>query len=106
MVAETEFCTSCKIITDHLVEYLTMADGRPYRKGKCGKCSVTRALPHNTLPPGDTTLHFGKHKGVKLKDVPVDYLEWLLSTKLSHSQKERIEIVLGRGPTSIVDHLK
>lgn len=27
--------------------------------------------------PADVVLHFGKHKGKKLKDVPTDYIEWL-----------------------------
>jgi uncharacterized protein (DUF3820 family) len=32
--------------------------------------------------PGDVTLRFGQHRGKRLREVPVGYLEWLLTIEL------------------------
>ena len=42
------------------------------------------------------TMPFGKHKGTLLKDIPVDYLEWVLENcqNLSYILRKAIENVL------------
>lgn len=44
--------------------------------------------------PGETTLKFGKHKGEKLRDVPVAYLDWLLGIDLRDDLRADIESFL------------
>lgn len=41
------------------------------------------------------TLTFGKHQGKKLKDVPTDYLEWLLGNKADERMKKLIALATG-----------
>lgn len=43
---------------------------------------------------GDTILPFGKHKGQKLSEVPVRYLDWMLSIDLSPQLRADIEAYL------------
>ena len=108
MVIEKEYCTTCKVSVDHEVDYKKMSDGRDMRSGKCSKCGHARALPLFDGPPEDQKIFFGKHKGKALKEVPVDYLTWLLTTDLNHSMRKRIEATvekLGSQPTKeVVDN--
>jgi hypothetical protein len=32
--------------------------------------------------PGDVTIRFGQHRGKRLREVPVGYVEWLLTIEL------------------------
>jgi exodeoxyribonuclease X len=40
---------------------------------------------------------FGKHKGLKMEEVPVDYLRWLAGTDLEEDLRYTIEQFLGAG---------
>lgn len=92
---EMEYCVACQIDTEQFVHYTKRVDGVLLRKGECGICGVRRALPHN-VPAGSVKMHFGKHKGACLKDIPRSYLEWLLdNVDLNYSLRNRINIVLG-----------
>jgi hypothetical protein len=46
------------------------------------------------IEPGDFKLTFGKHSGVMLKDVPKDYLKWLVGTELKEPLKTYVIEVL------------
>ena len=35
--------------------------------------------------PGDLRFPFGRYRGQRIRDVPVDYLDWVLSTVEGHS---------------------
>jgi uncharacterized protein (DUF3820 family) len=39
---------------------------------------------------GDYTLSFGKHKGKPLREVPVNYLDWLIGQEWLDSRLKRI----------------
>lgn len=94
-MVEKEYCTSCKQEADHEVEYTTMANGAPWRKGKCLNCRCSRTLPKKGVDPQEAELFFGKHKGKKLKEVPTSYLEWLYeNANLNHSMKTRVRAVI------------
>ena len=41
------------------------------------------------------TLPFGKYKGMKLKDVPNDYIEWMLGNKADERMKKLIALATG-----------
>ena len=34
---------------------------------------------------------FGKHKGLKMEEVPVDYLQWLVGTDLEEDMRYTVE---------------
>ena len=38
---------------------------------------------------------FGKHKGLKMEEVPVDYLHWLAGTELEEDLRYTVEQYLG-----------
>ena len=38
---------------------------------------------------------FGKHKGLKMEEVPLDYLQWLSGTDLEEDLRYTIEQYLG-----------
>jgi exodeoxyribonuclease X len=38
---------------------------------------------------------FGKHKGLKMEEVPIDYLQWLSGTDLEEDLRYTIEQYLG-----------
>lgn len=63
--------------------------------GGCGK-SLCASLPHKISQDTvcDFTLYFGKHKGKKLSEVPVDYLKWCLENLKDDKVKKRIEVFL------------
>jgi exodeoxyribonuclease X len=44
-------------------------------------------------PFGQVTLHFGKHRGKPLQDIPADYLIWVLQncSRLNPCMREAIE---------------
>ena len=45
--------------------------------------------------PGDTIMPFGKHKGSRLRDIPIGYLDWLLGLDdLRPQLRESIEAFL------------
>ena len=46
------------------------------------------------IDPGDFVLTFGKHSGSMLKDVPKDYLKWLIGTDLKEPLKTYVLEVL------------
>lgn len=48
---------------------------------------------------GEMVINFGKHKGILLKDIPLDYLHWMKSAKFSSKVKNIIsEALEGRFP--------
>lgn len=49
---------------------------------------------YSTIDPGDFKLTFGKHSGAMLKDVPKDYLKWLVGTDLKEPLKTYVIEVL------------
>lgn len=94
-VTEIEYCIACKLECEHFVQYTTMSNGTPWRKGRCRTCGIQRALPKLGSSHLDSELHFGKHKGKKLADVPSEYLQWVVgNVKLNSALRRRIEFVL------------
>lgn len=106
MSLEKEYCTGCKQNIDHKVEYKTKSNGEPWRDGECTGCGLRRQLPTFGINDGEFKLPYGKFKGVMLKDVDTDYLEWLLTTSLSYSMSKRIESVLSRTRASTGSNLE
>ena len=41
---------------------------------------------------------FGKHKGLKMAEVPVDYLQWLSGTDLDEDLEYTVQHYLGGSP--------
>jgi len=39
---------------------------------------------------------FGKHRGMKMEEVPVDYLQWLAGTDLDEDMRYTVEQLLKR----------
>jgi uncharacterized protein (DUF3820 family) len=37
---------------------------------------------------------FGKHKGLKMEELPVDYLQWLSGTDLEEDMRHTVECLL------------
>jgi hypothetical protein len=62
--------------------------------GYCGDCAkeLKRFLPHKVdeSKAQETVLYFGKHKGKKLADIPVDYLEWCVDNISDKNTKRKI----------------
>lgn len=47
------------------------------------------------MAANDNVLHFGKHKGKRLADVPTDYLRWMLGQTFKRGLLDDVRIVLG-----------
>lgn len=53
----------------------------------------------SAMPTSDPILPFGKHKGQKVSDVPVEYLDWLIGQSwLNADLRELIEAHLKDRP--------
>lgn len=78
LTQEQEICPNCQAEQTHIVQWRIMSNGGDYRKGQCEECGHgPRALPLHK-PAEEEVFYFGKHKRKLLKDVPSDYLEWVL----------------------------
>lgn len=68
------------------VKKVTFENGAEHIQAVCYHCKRhLRYLPQvdksDLTQVGEITLWFGKHKGIKLKDVPLAYRQWLASTQ-------------------------
>lgn len=52
--------------------------------------------PQDLTQVGEIELPFGKHKGVKLKDVPRDYLEWYSANGNLKRWVDASRVILGK----------
>ena len=60
-----------------LVEnYQTFKNGTKHIRMKCKACNKFLGYKQQKLPL-DYVLHFGKHKGKRVKDIDREYLQWL-----------------------------
>jgi DNA polymerase III epsilon subunit-like protein len=68
------------------------------RFGKDGFKNPTEEMIHiSNEPILIARMPFGKHKGQLFKEVPTDYLEWLLGTELDEDMEHTVRHHLGRG---------
>jgi len=58
--------------------------------------SVSDMVQWTKEPPYLTKLTFGKHKGQRFEDVPVDYLQWILRQDMDEGVKAAAQRVLSR----------
>src|SRR5262245_38978611 len=57
----------------------TFADGRVHLRQECSACGRFRCyLPQSGSQTEKVRLHFGKHRGKLIRNVPSTYLQWLL----------------------------
>jgi len=64
---------------------------------RCAKCRNSfGSLPHKVDEQnvGDFVVYFGKHKGQKLSEIPVDYLKWCAENLKDEKIKTRIKLYL------------
>ncbi len=60
-----------------------------------GDDTVSRMIEVSKKPVLYRRMPFGKHKGLKMEEVPVDYLQWLSGTDLEEDLRYTIEQYLG-----------
>ena len=56
---------------------------------------ITEMIHVSSTPVLLPRMLFGKHKGLPFKEVPRDYLEWLLSTDLDEDMAYTVKVHLG-----------
>ena len=62
---------------------------------------VAEMIKISSLPVLVPRMPFGKHKGLKMAEVPKDYLEWLSGTDLDEDPEYTVKHYLGRGSAGI-----
>ena len=62
---------------------------------------VAEMIKISSFPALVPRMPFGKHKGLKMAEVPKDYLEWLSGTDLDEDPEYTVKHYLGRGSTGI-----
>jgi exodeoxyribonuclease X len=62
-----------------------------------GEDAISRMIEVSKNPVLYRRMPFGKHKGLKMEEVPVDYLKWLTGTDLEEDLRYTIEQYLGGG---------
>jgi DNA polymerase III epsilon subunit-like protein len=60
-----------------------------------GDDTVSKMIEVSNKPVIYRKMPFGKHKGLKMEEVPLDYLQWLAGTDLEEDLKYTIERYLG-----------
>ena len=60
-----------------------------------GDDTVAKMIELSSKPVLYRRMPFGKHKGLKMEEVPVDYLQWLAGTELEEDLRYTIEQYLG-----------
>jgi DNA polymerase III epsilon subunit-like protein len=60
-----------------------------------GDDTVAKMIELSSKPVLYRRMPFGKHKGLKMEEVPVDYLQWLSGTDLEKDMRYTIEQYLG-----------
>jgi hypothetical protein len=88
IAAGQHYCPDCNQIVD-----LAVTPAGRHLRGSCSICGRwLKWVPHD-INPGDEMLYFGKHKGKKYSEIPVDYLRWVLDNcerNLSGRQKKNL----------------
>ena len=54
----------------------------------------------------NTKMPFGKHKGLKLEDVPATYLLWLLDQMMEDDDKARLVVYIMENKSALESELK
>ena len=62
-----------------------------------GDDAVSKMIEVSSRPVLYRRMPFGKHKGLKMEEVPLDYLQWLAGTDLEEDLRYTIEQYLGAG---------
>ena len=60
-----------------------------------GDNAVSKMIEVSNKPVLYSRMPFGKHKGLKMEEVPIDYLQWLAGTDLEEDLRYTIEQYLG-----------
>ena len=62
-----------------------------------GDETIAKMIELSSKPVLYRRMPFGKHKGLKMEEVPLDYLQWLSGTDLEEDLRYTIEHYLGAG---------
>ena len=62
-----------------------------------GKDAVDKMIEVSNKPVLYRKMPFGKHRGMKLEEMPIDYLKWLATTELDDDLRYTVEHYLGEG---------
>jgi hypothetical protein len=88
-------CIKCKVEQPHRCIITTDSIDRKIKKGSCAICGSFRLLSQNK-DISEIKLHFGKHKGKNITEVPASYLVWCLENNVfTGPMTERIKGYLG-----------
>ena len=60
-----------------------------------GDDTVAKMIELSSKPVLYRKMPFGKHKGLRMEEVPLDYLQWLSGTDLEEDLRYTIEQYLG-----------
>jgi len=77
------FCKHCEYHEFELYERI-FSNGLKHIQAICSHCKthlqfIPQSDQSELTQVGDIPIQFGKHKGCKLKDLPSDYVKWLLN---------------------------
>jgi exodeoxyribonuclease X len=81
------------------IQVLEALFNRIYAKAviEFGDDTVSKMIELSSKPVLYRRMHFGKHKGLKMEEVPLDYLQWLAGTDLEEDLRYTTEQYLGAG---------
>ena len=73
-------CIFCKKETEwKVLRERIFSNGTKHLEGQCEECHRVKLLPQEK-PLEEYTLFFGKHKGQKITEIPIDYLKWCIES--------------------------
>lgn len=79
-----DFCLDCDYVYNHRTDRMEPpADGKISKERAAKQADEARPRKAGS---GDFVLRFGEHDGKPIREVPVRYLDWLLSCAWFHSK--------------------
>lgn len=74
-------CQNCNQEVEFVTEVVLFSNGTEHIKGECSSCKRVRFLPQKKSAE-EYVMPFGKHKGKRLCDIPMDYIKWLVENNV------------------------
>jgi len=69
----------CELKENIEISKQVFKNGITHHRKTCKTCKKFLGYAPQPLNPETTKIYFGKHKGQFVKDLPIDYLNWLLN---------------------------